>query len=406
MTGKRWRARMGMFGGMLGAMSAFAGEAPAESGPYLDLRYRYGNLHSDAKPKRGHANTVRAQLGYRWEIGDGWSVYGEGTRVWRLFGEQYDDTSGRRTPYPAEADPAATTLTNAWIGYRDGRIGFRVGRQYVRLDNGRFFSNNPWRQTQQSFDGANLAWTPRQGTELSYYWLGRVNRTVGADFPDRDQRRWKLNTHLLHVEQALPLGKLAAYGYFVRNDTRPANSVRTLGVRWTGTRTFAVDGGTLGWTAELARQHDYANQPVRFNLGYHLAEVSYGYKPLSAKLGEERLDGNGTTAFNVAYGAVRGFNGWVVAFRLPPQGLRERYAGVYGAIPGTPKLSWQVTYRRFTPVLAGPSLGNELDAGVLLDMGRGLSLEMQYGDYRAGSHGTDERKFWLIAQYRYGHQPK
>ena len=390
----------------MAATSACAGDNPDGSAPFLELRYRNSNLQSDAFPRRGHANTVRLQLGYMWAIGAGWSVYAEGTRTWSVFGRQYDDGSGQVTPYPAEPDPASTELSNAWVGYRGDRYALRVGRQYVRLDNGRFFSHNMWRQNPQSYDGISAAWKPWQGAEFSYYWLQQVNRTPGADFPDREQRRWELDAHLLHFDQSLPLGKLITYGYFVRNDTLPVNSVRTLGVRWTGSQKFEPNGGTLGWTAEWARQHDYANHPARFDLGYRLAEISYGYPSLSARVGDERLGGDGSTAFNVAYGAVRGFNGWVVAFRIPKQGLHERYAGLFGNVPWTRKMNWQVTYRHFTPVLAGAVLGDELDAGVLVDLKHGFTMELQYADYRARAHGADERKIWLLAEYRFGHQPQ
>jgi hypothetical protein len=384
-------------------MPAFAGDAPPESAPFVELRYRYSNLNSGSAPLRGHANTTRLQLGYLWNIGDGWSAYGEATRTRSLFGRQYDDGSGRRTPYPAEADPASTGLSNAWIGYRAEQIGLRVGQQYVRLDNGRFFSNNPWRQNPQSYDGINMTWEPSKGTVFNYYWLERVNRTVGADFPDRNQRRWELNAHLVHLDQALPLGKLAAYGYFVRNDTLPNNSVRTIGARWTGSQQLGA--AALGWTAEVARQYNYENNPARFNLGYHLFEATYGYSQLSIRTGDERLGGDGTTPFNVAYGAVRAFNGWVVAFRIPRSGLHERYVGILGSVPGGYKINWQVTYRQFTPVQDGSRLGGELDAGVRVMPSENFSIEMQYGDYRAQDHGVDERKVWLIAQYRFGQPP-
>lgn len=402
------KRRLGTWLSMAGsamAMPAFAGDAPPESAPFVELRYRYSNLSSGSAPLRGHANTARLQLGYLWNIGAGWSAYGEATRTWSLFGRQYDDGSGRRTPYPAEADPQSTGLSNAWVGYRAKQIGLRVGRQYVRLDNGRFFSNNPWRQNPQSYDGVNMTWAPSKGTAFNYYWLQQVNRTVGADFPDRNQRRWELNAHLLHLDQALPLGKLAAYGYFVRNNTLPNNSVRTMGARWTGTQQLGEGGATVGWTAEMARQHNYENNPARFNLGYHLFEATYGYSQLSIRAGDERLGGNGTTPFNVAYGAVRGFNGWVVAFRIPRSGLHERYAGVFGSVPGANKINWQITYRQFTPAQGGPKLGDELDAGVRVALSERFSMEMQYGDYRAQNHGVDERKFWLIAQYRFGQPP-
>lgn len=396
---------MGVVGGSMVGMSAWAGDAPVESAPYIEARYRYSNLHSDGAPRRGHANTARARLGYHWVIGDGWHAYAEGIRTWSLFGQQYDDGSGRLTPYPAEPDPAGTGISNAWLGYRHEDVAFRAGRQYVRLDNGRFFSNNPWRQNLQAFDGVNATWNGWQGGELRYYWLGRVNRTPGPDFFDRDQRRWKLDAHLLHADQALPIGKLTGYGYFVRNDTVTANSVKTLGGRWTGTWRADSAGPALGWTIDMARQYDYANNPSRFSLGYHLFEASYGVDALSARLGEERLEGNGRQAVNVAYGAARAFNGWVVAFRIPPSGLRERYAGLMGKVDGSTRVSWQVTWRHFRQERGGAMLADEIDAGVLVDLGKGFSLDVQYGDYRARRHGVDERKLWLMGEYRWGRVP-
>ncbi|MET0934603.1 MAG: alginate export family protein [Luteibacter sp.] len=258
--GKRWwRSCLGVAGGSMAGVSAWAGDAPVESTPYVESRYRYGNLHADDMPRRGHANTLRLQVGYHWVIGDGWSAYGEGIRTWALFGQQYDDGSGRRTPYPAEGDPASTAVSNAWLEYRNQGVAFRAGRQYVVLDTGRFISNNPWRQNLQSFDGLQVAWKAWEGVDLRYYWLGRVNRSTGADFPDRDQRRWKLDAHLLHLEQALPLGQLVAYGYFIRNDTTAANSVKTMGVRWTGSEAIGPERATLAWTTDVARQRAHAN---------------------------------------------------------------------------------------------------------------------------------------------------
>ncbi|WP_170207632.1 alginate export family protein [Luteibacter pinisoli] len=390
----------------MAGMSAFAAEGPPESAPYIETRYRYSNLHSDGKPRRGHANTQRLQLGYLWRINEQWSAYGEGIRTWSLFGQQYDDGSARITPYPTEADPASTGITNAWVQYGQGDVAVRAGRQYVRLDNGRFFSNNPWRQNLQSFDGIHMAWKAWQGAMLDYYWLGRVNRTVGADFRDRDQRRWQLDAHLLHADQQLPVGTLTAYGYFVRNETVSANSVKTLGMRYTGTQSLGSEGFAVSWTAEAARQYDYANNPGRFSLGYHLLDATIGYRALSARVGEEKLDGDGRHAVNVAYGAARAFNGWVVAFRIPNSGLRERYVGLLGRVDVGRPVNWQVTYRHFRPVQGRAMLGDEVDVGALVDLGRGFTLELQYGDFRAHRHGVDERKLWLIGEYRYGKAPK
>jgi len=116
---RAWRSCLVLAGGTMAAMSAAAGEPPVESGPFLDLRYRYSNLYSQSAPLRGHANTARLQLGYRWAIGDGWSTYVEGTAVRSLFGRQYDDTSDaacriRSRPIqnpPASPMPGSNTAT-------------------------------------------------------------------------------------------------------------------------------------------------------------------------------------------------------------------------------------------------------------------------------------------------------
>ncbi|HEV2680979.1 MAG TPA: hypothetical protein VGV14_10805, partial [Rhodanobacter sp.] len=87
------------------------------STPYIGLRYRDSTLHQDNLADNGHAHTLRLQLGYLWALTPHLAAYAEGTKVWSLFGRQYSDTTGRRTPYPAEPDPRSTELSSAWVGY-------------------------------------------------------------------------------------------------------------------------------------------------------------------------------------------------------------------------------------------------------------------------------------------------
>ncbi|WP_266157349.1 alginate export family protein [Dyella silvatica] len=391
--------------GMLLSQTSQADDSTYTSSPYIGLRYRDSTLHSDAFGNTGHAHTLRLQLGYLWALTPQLAVYAEGTRVWSLFGKQYNDTTGRRTPYPAEPDPPSTELSSAWLGYDNGQVGVRAGRQYLHLDNNRFFSVNAWRQNPQSFDGVTSYLKLGTGTTLSYDWLDQVNRTVGADFPDIHQRRWKLNGQLLHLDQALPLGQLSAYGYFVKNRTLAANSVRTVGARWSGHAKLQDDSpAQLSWTVEAAHQDNYSNNPQRFSLPYHLLELGYGLPEIAARLGEESLGGNGRTPFNIAYGSGHSFDGWVGVFSIPPHGLRDRYGGLYGALPWQ-TLTWQLTLHQFQPVSGtGSRYGHEVDAGVRANLNARFSLELQYGDYHANSFSMNQRKLWLLAEYRFGKQ--
>ena len=384
------------------AQAAYASDNSYVSSPYLDLRYRDSTLHQASLADTGHAHTLRLQLGYLWAFTPHLAAYAEATRVWSLFGQQYNDTTGRRTPYPAEPDPPSTELSSAWLGYDDGRVGIRAGRQYLIVDDKRFFSDNAWRQNPQTFDGVSSYLKLASGTTLGYGWIGQVNRTVGADFPDIGQRRWKLEGQLLHLDQVLPLGSLSAYGYFVKNLTQVADSVRTAGARWTGNLPMQGGATALSWTLEEAHQNDYANNPMRFSLPYHLLELAYGLPEFSVRVGEESLGGNGHTAFNVAYGSGHSFDGWVGVFSIPAHGLIDRYAGLYGVLPWH-ALVWQLIHHDFQPETGSAArYGDETDIGLRAALDDRLSLELQYGDYHADSFSVSQRKLWLMAEYRYG----
>ncbi|MHC1480690.1 alginate export family protein [Frateuria aurantia] len=377
--------------------------ATYSSALYLGIRYRDTTLISDQYVRHGHAHTARLQLGYLWAFDPHWAAYVEGTGVWSLFGREYNDTSGRVTGYPSEADPPGKEISSAWLGYRNQRVELRLGRQYIRLDNERFFARNGWRQHPQSFDGLSSRWQLASQTVLRYDWLGSVHRTVGGDFDDVTQRRWHLQAHVLHAQQGLPLGVLAAYVYLIRNDTNASNSVRTRGLSWSGQASPDQGLTQFVWTAVVARQDSYANNPRRFDLGYHQFELNYGLSWISARAGEEWLGGNGRTGFNIAYGSGHPFDGWVGVFSIPVTGLRDRYAGLHGSF-GAERYSWQLVYHHFDATLGHLAYGHELDAGLLAQWSSRFSTELQYGHYQGRNYSFDQHKLWLILEYRYGTQ--
>lgn len=380
------------------ALAAASNDAPSD-GLVVDLRYRNAHIDQVGFEKPAEANTLRVTLGYKWTFAPDWSLYAEGTRVVGLFGDRYNSGANGATDRPAEGDPTSSEISAAWLGYDDKMAHVRVGRQYVNLDNQRFFTSGLWRQNPQSFDALDASWRFDSGTTLRYLHLARALRSVGHDYPDAAQREWSLDANLVHVDQKLPLGTLSGYGYFVENRTQPKNSWRTAGVRWTGNAPIA--SSTIAWTAEGARQSTWRNNPASYTADYRLLEASYGVSAITMKLGDETLGGDGRTAFSSPYGSNHAFNGWTSQFKsVPPNGLDDRYATLSGK--AALRLGWAVTYHAFFADRIAAHYGHEINALASYAIRGDLSLEVDYATYRRDAFGTNERALWTILEYRHG----
>ncbi len=392
---------------LAGAGLAFAGAANAleypPDGLVVDLRYRWAHIDQAGYAKPANANTVRFTLGYLWQFAPQWSAYAEGTRVFTVFGEHYNTGANGNTRLPSEGDPPSSEVSSAWVAWDNGTASTRLGRQYVSLDNDRFFTPGLWRQNPQSFDAVAAALKLDTGTTIKYFYLDEAQRSVGHDYPDPNQREWQLDANLIHVDQKLPLGTLAGYGYFVENDTNAKYSWRTSGLRWTGKYPFESGGAALGWTVEGARQNSWRNNPQHYSADYRMLELSYGFSWASLKLGDEVLGGNGKYAFSSPYGSNHGFDGWTSQFKnTPANGLEDRYVAAFGKLD--PRLTWSVTWHNFFAEHANQRYGSELNAMVNYALRKDLSIELDYADYHRNTFGSSERAFWLTLEYKIGKQ--
>jgi len=363
-----------------------------------DIRYRAARIDTDGYSVPANAHTVRVLLGYLWASAPHWRLYAEGTGVFGLFGDDYNNGANGKTGLPSESDPPSSEITGLWLEYRDASAQARLGRQYVNLDNQRFFTSGQWRQNPQSFDAFAATWQPLDGTSFRYFHLDNVQRTVGHDYPDPEQREWDLDAHLLHLDQRLPLGALA-YGYLVENFTQAKYSWRTEGLRWAGAEEFFAS--RLAWTLEGAQQHDWRNNPSSYTADYHLLELSYGVSMAGLRLGDEVLGGNGHVAFSSPYGSNHAFNGWASEFKnIPPNGLDDRYAGGFGKL--IEPLGWNVTWHNFFAERGSQRYGSEIDGGLTYAFRRNWSAEIDYADYHGNGFAVSERKLWLVLEYRRG----
>jgi hypothetical protein len=316
-----------------------------------------------------------------------------------LFGDDYNSGANGKTNLPAEGDPPSSEISSAWLGYDDGMLKTRIGRQYVNLGDQRYFTSGLWRQNPQSFDAFSGAWQASATTTISYIYLDNAQRTVGHDYPDPTQREWSLDGDLIHLEQQLPIGKLVGYDYLVENDTQQKYSWRTAGLRWTGDRELGAT--TLNWTAEGAQQHSWRNNPQRYTADYHLIELSYGFAWASLLVGDEMLGGNGHYAFSSPYGSNHAFNGWTSQFKnVPANGLDDRYERVFGKI--SQRLSWAVTTHNFFAQRGSQRYGSESDSGHTYALRADLGLELDYASYHSNGFSASERELWVSLEYKRG----
>jgi hypothetical protein len=341
------------------------------------------------------ASTARLRLGGSVPLGPQVTAFLEGEAVWAL-NDHFNSGANGRTAYPVVADAQAREINTAGIAWRTERADATLGRQRVVFDNQRFIGTSGWRQNEQTFDAAMFGWRPSASLALQYGWLGRVHRVAGDNARDPLARERELDAQVLHATLATGIGPLAAYGYGVQDRDVAAASARTIGVRWTG----ATERAGWRWSAaaEAARQDDYADNPLAFSHGYRLLEVGAGHGALNAKLGWERLAGNGTHAFQTPLASLHAFNGWADVFLVTPaSGLEDRYASLGGSwdTAALPALDWVVAWHDFDRTVAGPRHGREWDASLGTKLGHGWAALVKLADYRAEGFGRDTRKAWL-----------
>lgn len=130
-------------------------------GPYRYARLRRTGQRQHTARKSGISVENRPRLG----------AYAEATQVFGLFGDDYDSGANGNTHLPAESDPPSKEISSLWLAYANADVQARIGRQYVNLDNQRFFTSGLWRQNPQSFDALATLWHATESTTLRYLYL-------------------------------------------------------------------------------------------------------------------------------------------------------------------------------------------------------------------------------------------
>lgn len=370
--------------------------------PYADVRWRLELVDQDGLARDATASTVRLRAGIKTDRWNGFSALVEAEMIARVGPARFNDTVNGLTAFPVVADPSDQLLNQALLRYDHKSIGnAAVGRQTVNIDNQRWIGSVGWRQNDQTFDMASAEAKPVKGVSLRYAYGWRVNRVFGPDSP---QGIWRnTDIHLLRGSaEVKPVGTIAAYGWLLDIPDSPLSSSKTFGARLTGRQ--PLGNAALTYAVEFARQSDHSGNPRDFSLSYLLLEPGIAIGPVTAKLGLERLEGNGATGLQAPLGTLHAFNGWADKFlTTPSDGLRDLYLDITVApvVPAMKALALRAVYHDFRSTEGNRRYGRELDLQVGAPVGKHVSLLAKAAIYDARAFATDTTKFWLQAEVKY-----
>ncbi len=372
--------------------------------PYADIRYRLELVDQDGFGRDATASTLRVRLGLRMAQWHGFSAVIEAEGITRIGPADFNDSVNGRVAFPVVADPSDLLLNQAYVRFRPiTQLDVTAGRQSINLDNQRWIGSVGWRQNDQTFDAVRASARPAPRVAVEYTHIWRVNRVFGPDSP---QGIWRNNAiHLARAQATLPeIGTVVGYGYWLDIPAAPALSSRTIGIRVSGEQILG-QGVKLTYAAEYAHQRDTARNPRNFGHDYWQLEPGLTVGRVAARLGMERLAGDGTTALQTPLATLHAFNGWADKFlTTPANGLRDLYADVSVRLPtiaGVEGMTARIAWHDFNATRGSTHYGQEWDVQIAVPIMRGVTASAKAAVYDAQSFATDTTKFWLSVEARF-----
>lgn len=378
----------------------------------LQMRYRYEWVEQEGNPRSASASTMRTQLGYATGDYYGFGAFLQFEDVRVIGDEHYNSTVNGKTQYPTVVDPESTEVNQAYLSFKGlpGTV-FRYGRQVIIYDNHRFIGDVGWRQNQQTFDAFTVANSSLPDTTISYAHAVNANRIFGERHPTLSDVELK-GDWLNLAYKGLSFGAITGYAYLL--DYEPGQpfpvtaSNKTLGLRFDG----GVKLGTpkLLYTAEYAKQSDYADGAATVDADYLNAMLGLDVAGVQVKLNYEALSGDGVYALQTPFATLHAFNGWADKFLVTPlDGLIDSFISVGGSVAGVNLLG---VYHFYSSDNLGYEYGQELDLLASWKVNKYLTLLTKYANYQGdksainiarngGAPSTDLAKAWLQADVQF-----
>jgi len=362
----------------------------------LSLAYRFEFIDQGEFSSHANASLLRTRLTYETAELRGLSLLLEVDDLRDIGADSFNSTRNGKVTLPVVADPQGTAINRLQLRYRaEAGTEVALGRQRLTASRRRFIASLNWRLNEQTFDGLTIKRAADNGIEAAYAYVTNVSRLFG---PDDGVPPANLRGELHLFDGTLPLGGdglLQGYAYLLDFNAAPELSSATFGGRFA--HRYAINERlSLPYSVEVARQSDYANNPVGYHAGYLLLEAGLSADRASVTFGYEILEGDGTPGHVITtpLAGLNGLNGWADQFlAIPDDGLEDASLRFTAPIAG---LELSVVAHRFAANHGGSHYGDELDVALNWPLSERYALLVRVADYEADSYGADTLKAWLM----------
>lgn len=365
-----------------------------QSAVSAQFRYRLEQVEQENALDDAIASTLRSRLTVNTGKFDNFSAMVQLDNVSVLGNDNYNSTYNGKTNYSLVADPKGTDINQALLSYQNKQgTSFSAGRQLVNHANQRFLGGVGWRQNEQTLDGYRLQQSAGSTLTLEIGHYYNVNRIFGPKGAAADQHG-SFNTALLQW-QLTPAHQLAGFAYDFDFDNWAVRSSRTFGIDYQGKLSA---GPKLSWQLALAKQDDAHNAPLSFSHHYHRLSLSWALDGVTLEAGQERLAGDGQSAFQTPLATLHAFSGFADMFlNTPDNGLRDNWLEAKTKLNG---VALSLAYHRFDSDLGSAKYGDEWNASAGYNLNSQLSGILKLAHYNADSFAVDTTKVWLMLNYQ------
>ena len=368
----------------------------------LNFRVRSEQVDDDLFNRSAHAGTLRSRLTYASAVWLGWDLNLEVDHVLYVTNDNFNSTRNFNVNRPQIVDPDGADLNQANLRYRQGAATVTLGRQRLLRDNQRFVGGVGWRQNEQTFDAASIAYKVSESVQIDYAWIVDTRRIFGPDAgnppPALDSNHhlinggWQINTGL----------RTGAYFYALEFDDAALLSSTTAGAFLQGTfKPGAENGVVLDYRLEAARQLDYQNNPRNFNVDYlhGIAGATLGATRIATGYEQLGSDATANVAMQTPLATLHAFQGWADRFlTTPATGLVDTYISVQHKIG---QFDLVAVWHDYEADRGDLSYGSEWNLQASTSINTNLTLTLKYADYQTDNFSVDTQKLWLMAEARF-----